>query len=47
MGGAITGDGEGTEEVERNGIGIHPVEVPSDFSAAVAPMSMNSPFLHV
>ena len=33
-----TGDGEGMGR-KRKGIGIHPCEVPSDFSAVVAPMA--------
>ena len=37
MGGALRGDGKGTEE-EKEGIGIRLREVPSDFSAVVAPM---------
>jgi len=35
MGGATTGDGEGTEEEKGRGSASTPLEVPSDFSAVV------------
>ena len=42
MGGTIRGDGERDGGRKRKGIGIHPREVPSDFSAEVAAMGLQN-----